>query len=462
MNIKKLSRQIEDLLRLKPFDVSLSEGRSKERYRLIALSSASSFGVKLITSLTGLVTVPLAIDYLGKEQFGLWMVISSLVVWLQLSDFGVINGLTNALSEAHGRDDTKSACGYVSSAFMATLLLAFLCMPLVVLIALWLPWGGILNLQDASLVQLTKDCFLVAGIVFMIGLPVSVVGRVYIAYQLGYVSNLILVFSSLFALVGLAVAVNLELSMPWLVMLVSLGPVVGNILAWGLLHRYLPWCRIKLQSVSRAYLQRVFHSSFPLFLFQIGALLVNQLVNVVVARVGTLSLVADYNILLKIYILIYSLGISLSSPFYPAIREAYERREKAWVSSSIRRVFSVRIGVLIIPALVLIYAGDSLISVWINQPLSENFGVSGWISFMLAMLFSASSATFSEILTSLDNIWPQIKIVFISAVIVLSGMYYLIPAIGLTGIYISVIISTIFPIIWSYAKINRVIIKDMT
>ena len=454
-------RQVLQVLRFKPFDTSSEVGRSKERYRLIALSSTSSLAVKFITSLIGLVSVPLTIHYLGKEQFGLWMVVSSLVVWLQLADFGIVNGLTNALAEAHGRDDTEAANGYISTAFTASSLVAIFCLPVLALLALWLPWGGILNLNDATLIQLASRCFLVAGVVFVVSLPFSVISRVYTAYQLGYITNVAQVFSSLCSLAGLLISISLKLNMQWLVLLVSLGPVLGNLVSLLVVKKYLPWFRIKWLLVSRIALQRVAHSSIPLFVFQIGALLVNQMVNVVIAQVGTLSMVADYNILLKIYMLIFAMGVSFSAPFYPAIREAYERREKDWVMSSIYRVVTIRLGVLVVPTIILLFIGDWLIQLWIHQPMGEKFGIFGWLAFMASLLLVATSSTLSEILTSLDDIWSQIKVVFVSAFIVLSGMYFLIPKIGLSAVFISMAVSTVYPISWLFLKLNRKIVRDL-
>lgn len=461
MNIIFRTQQILRVLRLQPFDTSSEVGRSKERYRLIALSGASSLVAKFITSLIGLVSVPLTIHYLGKEQFGLWMVVSSLVVWLQLADFGIVNGLTNALAEAHGRDDAEAANGYITTAFATSSFIAIFCLPFLALLALCLPWGVILSLSDATLVQLASRCFLIAGVIFVISLPFSVISRVYTAYQLGYVTNVSQVFSSLCSLAGLLVSISLKFNMQWLVLLVSLGPVLGNLVALLVVRRFLPWFRMERLLVSRIALQRVAQSSVPLFVFQIGSLLVNQMVNVVIARVGTLSMVADYNILLKIYMLIFAMGVSFSAPFYPAIREAYERRERDWVLNSICRVVTIRLGVLIIPSILLLFIGDWLIPLWIHQPLGENFGIFGWLAFMASLLLVATSSTLSEILTSLDDIWSQIKVVFVSAFIVLSGMYLLIPKIGLSAVFISMAVSTIYPISWLFLKLNRKIVKGL-
>jgi O-antigen/teichoic acid export membrane protein len=461
MNKTLRIRQLLEFLRFTPFDTSTDVGRSHERYRLIALSSFSSLLSKFIISLIGLVSVPFTINYLGKEQFGLWMVVSSLVVWAQLADFGISNGLLNALAEAHGREDRKASISYISTAILFLTIIAFIFLIPMVFLSHWIPWGFLLNIQKPSLIPLSASCFLAAGVIFIVCIPLSVINRIYNAYQLGYISNTTQIISSIFSFAGLLVAIFINLSLPWLVVLVSSGPLIGNLFAWLILPRFLPWCRIDFKSINIVALKRISHSSTPLFIFQIGALLINEMINVVIARVSSLSMVADYNILLRIYLFVFALGISFSSSFYPAIREAYERKERTWVVRAISRVTVVRFIVLLAPVLVLIFFGDRIIYFWIKQPLDSEFGFFGWTMFSMCLLLSTLSSTLGEILISLDDIWSQIKIVFLSAAVVLTGIYYLIPLFRLSGIYISIIISTIYPIFWSLNRIRFTVLRDL-
>ena len=61
----------------------------------------------------GFVSVPLTVHYLGAERYGVWLTISSLLVWVALTDFGLAgNALVNVLSEAVGNDDRGVARQY--------------------------------------------------------------------------------------------------------------------------------------------------------------------------------------------------------------------------------------------------------------------------------------------------------------------------------------------------------------
>lgn len=443
-----------NLLRIKSFDTSSEVGRSYERYRLIALSGSSSLFSKILISLTGLISVPLTINYLGKEQFGLWMVISSLVVWLQLTDFGIGNGLVNALSEANGRNDKESACSYFTTAFYSITVITFMLLAPVLTAAFYVPWHSVLNIDNSALLHDANLCFIIVGTFFFINMPLSIANKALGAYQKGYLVNITQVAASLSSLLFLIIAISMGLTLPWLVAFVSAGAAFGNALSWIFLHRDIPWLQLQLKKNSREALRRVARSSVPLFLFQIGALLLNQTANIILAQFGGLSMVADYNILLKIYMVIYSVGISFSAPFYPAIREAFEKNDKRWVSNAIKRVTAIRLAILILPTIPLIFIGDQLIALWIRQPLNSAFGPCGWLFFLICMALAGLSSTWSEVLTILDHIFTQLHTVFANAIVFILFSIVLVPKYELPGFYISFTISMVYPTLWALNKLR--------
>ena len=106
--------QLQSIFRLRPFDTSTAEGRSKERYRRAALTVVASGAARGVGILTTLISIPLTVRYLGTERYGLWVTITSVIALLTFADLGLGNGVLNAISEAHGGDDVESARKYLS------------------------------------------------------------------------------------------------------------------------------------------------------------------------------------------------------------------------------------------------------------------------------------------------------------------------------------------------------------
>src|SRR5882672_8763280 len=122
-----LPRQLAPILKtylspqgLKTLFTRASANPSRERYRRAGMTASTSYIAKGLTLLVGFVSVPLTIHYLGAERYGVWLTISSLLLWIALTDFGLAgNALVNVLSEAVGNDDRESARHYAASAFWA-------------------------------------------------------------------------------------------------------------------------------------------------------------------------------------------------------------------------------------------------------------------------------------------------------------------------------------------------------
>lgn len=450
-----ITQRAVNILRRSPHGLPETARRSRARYRLIAFSGATAIATKVVTALVGLASVPMIVHYVGKEQFGLWMVVSSLVVWMQLADFGISSGLTNALAEAHGRDDPAAASAYLSSAFAATVLIALTCLLPLWAVYLWVPWGKILNLTQPDLVAMADDAFLLVGLAFVISIPVSLVTRVYMAYQRSYVTSISQALSSVISFFGMWLAVQYGVNLLGLVAIAVFTPVLFNLGLWLLISNLDVAPRLQRQGINRRAISRVASSSVPLFLFQCGALLVNQLVNIMIARLANISVVADYNMILRVYLFAFSIAAAISSPFYAAIRDAFERTDIRWVRKAIQRSLILRILALVPFSLVLLFFGDSIMRGWVGVGSANAIGFLGWFCVVLSLFFASISSLLSETLSSLDDIWSQICMVFLSALIVIFLMYFLIPIWGVPGVFLAMATSTCIPILWLMHRVKQ-------
>jgi O-antigen/teichoic acid export membrane protein len=437
-----------------PQNYSLYDRLSHERNRRILFSSIAGSIGKFCIALIGLVTIPMAVRYLGKDQYAIWMIVTSVVVWMQLADFGVGNGLTNALAEANGRDDFVAASGYLSTSLATASAFALFLIPIFYVSIQLISWGWLFNISDPRLAGMAGEAMLVAGIAFIINIPLSLVGRVYIAYQKAYVTSLSQVLVSALTLLGLWLGIHAELSLPWLVGIVAFMPVLGNFILWFFFISAKVSIGIALKNIRKNYLKRVISSSVPLFFLQCGVLLVNEFVIVIIAHLGTLSMVTDFSLIQRIYLFGFTLAAAVSTPFYPAIREAFERGDSLWVVRAIRNSILYRFLALVPIILILIIYGDNLVERWIGGAIYNPIGILGWFCVVLCMCLFSLSAVFAEVLTFLDDVWTQVALTFLMVPIVFFVMYWLIPLISIPGIYLAFGASVIFPIAWSFYRLR--------
>src|SRR5271166_4774949 len=80
----------------------------------------SGAAARLLSSALTLLSLPLAVRYLGAERYGVWATITTTAVWFNLLDLGIANTLTNHISRAYALNDRHSAARYFTNALVAT------------------------------------------------------------------------------------------------------------------------------------------------------------------------------------------------------------------------------------------------------------------------------------------------------------------------------------------------------
>ena len=272
--LKELSRKGALIFRLRAFDTSTSEGRSQERYRRVALTAGASAVAKCVSILTGLVTIPLTLGYLGAERYGVWMTLSSVVLMMGFADLGMGNGLLNAISEANGKDDRQAAINYVSSGFFMLLGLALLIVLLFFLAYSYVPWPGVFNIKTGQAVQEAGPAMAALVAVFALNLPLGVVQRAQMGYQEGYKTNIYQCLGSIFGLIAVLLVIYLHGGLAWLVVAMAGGPVLALMINWVILFRFQSPClRPQWRSVTSTSSKKIFRIGFQFFVLQLSAAL---------------------------------------------------------------------------------------------------------------------------------------------------------------------------------------------
>ena len=435
-------RQVLGLLRLKAFDTESPEGRSLERYRRIVLTTVSGMSVRVVGSLLALVSVPLVLGYLGKERFGLWAIITTLVAWVSLFDLGMANGLVNMLSAAHGRGEKDEAGQYLSTAFVALLAMSGL-LTLVMLLGIsHVPWGTLLGAKGVVSETAIRWSVAAAFSLFVMSLPFSVTQQVYAAYQRTYIWNGFALAGSILGFAGMILSIRFGVTMPVLIFASGVaGPLATMVAYVYATRRALPWLRPSLGKVSKVALRGLLSRSVPIFLYQVGALVVNETQSILLAHRCDLTTVASYSIGMRVYLLFIAVIQIGTNSFIPALREAYERGDRDWTTRAFARLLRVRIAIAATGGLTLVLVGNTLLAVWLRRT-DIAFGREVWIAMALLMVWAMWGTSYAELLSIMDRLWLNVVAVFGSGTTALLLTYYLSPRYQVLGAITALAIPT--------------------
>ena len=87
------------------------------RTKLAIKNIIGSLFVKGGSILISLLIVPLTINYVSTEKYGIWLTLSSIIAWFSFFDIGLGNGLKNKLAHAIANEDHNLAKIYISTTY---------------------------------------------------------------------------------------------------------------------------------------------------------------------------------------------------------------------------------------------------------------------------------------------------------------------------------------------------------
>ncbi len=361
-------------MRLRPFDSTTSQGRAQERHRRILLTVLASALARGVSVLTALLPIPFVLAYLGTERYGLWSTVNSFVILLAFSDLGMGNGLLNAVSEAHGKDDQEAALRYVSSTFFALGGLAVILLSGFTLLYRWIPWPRIFNVSSPAATAEAGPAMAVFVGLFLISLPLSISQRVQLGYQEGFRNSLWEGLGNLVGLVGVLLGTYLRAGLPWLVLARTGGLTLTALLNSLILFSFTrPWLRPRWGHVTAEAVKKILRLGLLFFILQLTVALAFASDNLVAAQVLGPEAVTQYSIPAQLFNIIPAILLMMLNPLWPAYGEAIARRDIAWVKRTLGRSLLLSALLTGLPALLLVIFGAPLVTLWVGPKVTPSF-----------------------------------------------------------------------------------------
>ncbi len=347
--------------------------------------------IKIVGILTSLLLVPMAIGYLNKEYYGIWLTVSSIVAWLALFDVGLSNGLKNKFAEALVQGDEQKAKIYVSTTYFF-LFVIFFCLWIVFLFAnQWIDWCAVLKIPKENSSELqTLVCIVIFYFCFLFVL--KTINALLIARQqpakasfidtLGQLFSLVVIFILTKTTQGSLIYLGLGLTIPPLFVY-----LIANIYLFkGLLKKYIP----SLKCVKLDYFKDIFGLSFKFFVIQVAALIQYQTANIIIARYISMESVTDYNIVYRYFNVLLMGFMIILTPFWSASTEAFAKNDLTWIKNAVKRYQQILL-LFIGAGVIMLLASSFVYDIWIGKAVvSAPFMMSFWcLVYMLTTMFGA-------------------------------------------------------------------------
>lgn len=424
--------QFRRLIRLRPFEVETPEGRASERHRRIVLSALASALAKIISVATMLISVPLTLNYLGPERYGMWMTISSLAAILAFADLGIGNGMLNAIAAAHGRDDRSAILGYVSSGFFALSLVSACLLCLFAAAYRFMPWATVFNVQNDIARQEVGPAVAVFFVCFAIAIPLAIVQRVQMAMQRSFLSSLWQCLASTLGLICVLIAIRQEAGLPWLVLAFVGAPLVVYALNSAIFFgRMQPEIAPARTAITRLATTQLMRTGGLFVVLQLVSAVAYASDSLVIAQLLGASAVANYSVPERMFGLIPMVLAMVLAPLWPAYGEAISRGDVAWVRHTLRRSVAIAVTASSVFSFTLVLLGPWLLEWWVGKAVVTSMSL--LIGLAVWKTIEAGASSLAVFLNGANIIRTQLIISLITMTVAISLKLLLVPIFGVSG-----------------------------
>lgn len=312
-------------------------------------------------------TVPLLLEYLDKEQYGVWATLFSLVNIVFFVDGGIGNGLKTKLSEALSHNNTTLARQYISTAYLAI----FSIMILVFLLGVFIIYQ--INLQE--LLNTSLDTNQLRGVLIpllslvCLSFLLSLFKGLYYANQeassveLAMLLYQILIFSAILIFIK-----YFDRNLLYVALTYGIANVLVGIIFTINFFRKRKDLMPSISFFQKDKIRDLLSLSLAFFGIQLSMIVIFTTDNLIISNLIHPSEVTNYDIVYRLFQVLIILSLIAQDPLWALYTDAYQKNDYVWIKKTIVRLNKLFLLFLIILG-VLYVVSDALIKVWTQKDL---------------------------------------------------------------------------------------------
>ncbi len=411
---------------------------SQRRYARIVRGIFTGLAGRGVAVLVSFFSVPLTVRYLGAERYGAWVTISTAMAWIALADLGLSSSLTNAVSEGYAKEENGLSGDYVAAAFWSLIAVATLLSALFFPIWRIVSWDRVFNVQALQARTEIGPAVAIAFIIFVLNLPVSIIAKIYGAYQEVSTANMWSAAANVLSFAALIAVTRFHGGLVPLVVSVSGTVLLVNVISAVWVFGYSkPWLVPRIRRVTLSSVRKLMSLGGMFFLVQVAALILFQTDNLIIAHYLGAAAVTPYSVTWRLFNYTMIFQILASPSYWPAYAEAFARGDRAWVRRSFRTNFGVTLGSAILLTIPFMFFGRSIIRLWAGNAAVPSSDLLIWMG-IWSLIYGATVSQ-SCVLASAGRLKGQTVYSISAAIVNLVLSIFLVQKIGLTGVIVGTI-----------------------
>lgn len=420
------------------------------RSNLIRKNIIISFCIKIWSALVQLLMVPLTLHCLGVYENGLWLTISSLLIWIDNLDIGLANGLRNKLAVHLALGEKIEAQKTVSSTFY---MLVLLFIPIIFLINIWIFCVDTYQFfnVDSDIVNNLNVILHVSAILVCTTFIFKFIGNFYMALQLPAINNALNTLGQTIALLGVVVLYVTGIhSLLCVALINTISPLIVYVVAYPItFYKKYPDLCPHISMVSKSSMKSLATTGIKFFVLQIAGVVLFMSTNILISRFFSPELVTPYQIAYRYFMVLQLIFVVICAPYWTATTDAYKKNDFEWIKKSNKLLDKMMTSLFIIAFFMVIFARP-IYTIWIGDANAVSLPMTVIVAVYVMIL--VASMRYSYILNGFGTLRLQLIMTIIAAVLYiplatlvcsyknnLNYLLYVMCAVNLPGLLVNIV-----------------------
>lgn len=347
-----------------------------DRNKILKTNILISAVLKVVGLCTSLLIVPITIDYLDSEVYGVWMTMTSVLFWIGGFDIGLGNGMRNYLTEAISRKDYSLGRKYISTTFTLLTIIALLLGVIGLIPMSQMDFCHFFNTRSVGNEEL-RNALLVAVGFTLVNFVVKNIGFVFVAMQKYAVNDFLNVSGNVASLGIIFILTKLTSgNLLNVVLAYTATSCVAFSLAAIPLFRKHPELKPSLKYFDKSLSRQILVKGLGFFIIQItSCIVIFGAANVFITQYCGPESVTTYNLAYKFFNLEIIGYTIILAPMWNAYTDAYVKGDMQWVDRTFKRALKFW-GLSVVAGLVMLLGSQLFYTLWVGDKVHIPVSVS--------------------------------------------------------------------------------------
>ena len=336
-----------------------------------------------VSMVSNLVLVPMYLFYFGKEEYGLWLVVLSIVSYLGFSNLGIAQSVANLVAGTNAKNDTEGINSIVATGFWLYVAIIILVSIIIISVVLIVPLEDLLNVPE-TLKNVVIPVFVISSTFFLLKLPMSIFNVTLRSLNLIYKEQLFGLLFTVIQFIGVVFVLFSGSGIIWLSVVYGATGLLSGIVLFVYLHKLVPGFSVSSKFASKTRVKNLLAPGGYFFVLQLASGLIWATDNIIISSIIGIAEVASYAVAFRVFMLTIGIVSVVTASMLPSITAAYAQKNNELVSNLYVHALKLCFGLGILITIILASVGPELMITWIGI---DNYVGDTTFYFIIGLIF---------------------------------------------------------------------------